>query len=813
MSSPVSSPVSSRSSRHSRYGLRGLSLLAISTTLMLAACDGADGRKVEFMERGNQLYAQQNYEKARLEYKNVLQIDPKNIEALYQLGQLDEMAQNWRAAAANYQRVIDLDATNVAARVRMGRLYLLSGVADKALVLADEALAKEPGNADALTLKAGVLAKQQKLDEAMVIARQVLEKSPGHIEATIMLAGLERVQGHPEEALALLQRGVASDPKHIGIKFVMAEILGQQGDIAQGAQLLRDVIALKPDDLSHRLRLAAYLEAGKDYPQAQLVLREAVAKDDEQARARLALVNFLHQHGTPEQAATQLQAFIGKDPKAYALQFAFAAERERAGQSKDAINIYRDVISRAAEEPAGLTARSRLARLLAVEGNTKEAEQLLAEVLEKNSNDSEALLIHAGLALTKHDAAAAVVDLRNVLRDQPDNHQALKLLAQAHMLNNELGLAEETLKKAAALLPKDTSVKLGLAELLMRQGKLDDARTLVAEALAADATQPQALEAMFKLQMARKEWPAAQATVATLLKAHPQLPQGDYYGGMVLEAQGKKAAAIAAYRKALDKAPEAIEPLAAIVKTHLSQRQTKEALAALESALKRTPNNFVAQNLRGEVLLLEGNAAEAEKAFVTAIEINPKFPATYRNLGSARLARNDAAGAHKAYEDGLKQLPDNEMLIYSMAALDEREGQFDRAIGRYEEFMKRKPDSVMAKNNLAMLLVTHRSDQESLNKARDLVLTLANSDEPAYLDTVGWVHYRRGEVEQALATLERALKKAPSSALIHYHIGMAYYSKGNKANALQHLEEALAAKAAFQGVDEARATLNKLKSS
>lgn len=797
----------------SHHALGRLSLIAISTTLMLAACDSPDGRKVEFMERGNKLYAEQNYEKARLEYRNVLQIDPKNIEALYQLGQLDEMGQNWRAAAANYQRVIDLDAANVAARVRMGRLYLLSGVVDKALELADEALAKEPGNADAMTLKAGVLAKQQKLDEAAALARQVLEKSPGHIEATIMLAGLERVQGRPEAALALLKQGMASDPKHLGIKFVMAEILGQQGDIAQGAQVLRDVIALKPDELSHRLRLASYLESGKDYQQAESVLREAVAKDDEQSRARLALVNFIHLHRTPEQASAQLQEFISKDPKAYGLQFAFAAERERAGQSKEAISTYRNVISSAAETPAGLTARSRLARLLAVEGNTKEAEQLLAEVLKKNSNDSEALLIHAGLALTKRDAAAAVVDLRNVLRDQPENHQALKLLAQAHVLNNELGLAEETLQKAAALLPKDASVKLGLAELLMRQGKLDDARSQVAEVLAADATQMQALEAMFKLQMAGKEWAAAQTTAATLLKAHPQLPQGDYYSGMVLEAQGKSAAAIAAYRKALDKSPGAIEPLTAIVKAHLSQRQTKEALAVLEGAIKRTPNNFVAQNLRGEVLLLQGNAAEAEKAFTTAIELSPKIPAAYRNLGSARLARNDVAGAQQAYADGVKQLPDNEMLVYSMAALDERQGAFDRAIGRYEEFMKRRPDSVMAKNNLAMLLVNHRSDQGSLDRARDLVLTLAGSSEPAYLDTVGWVHYRRGEVDQALTTLESALKKVPAAPQINYHLGMAHYTKGNRESALSHLEQALAAKAEFQGIEEARATLNKLKSS
>ena len=62
--------------------------------------------------------------------------------------------------------------------------------------------------------------------------------------------------------------------------------------------------------------------------------------------------------------------------------------------------------------------------------------------------------------------------------------------------------------------------------------------------------------------------------------------------------------------------------------------------------------------------------------------------------------------SQQAYEAGLKQLPDNEMLLYSMAALDERQGQFDRAIGRYEEFMKRKPDSAMARHRIEKVTAT-----------------------------------------------------------------------------------------------------------
>lgn len=799
---------------YSNNGARGLWIAAaIGATAMLAACSNADGRKAEFMQRGNQFYAQENYDKARLEYKNVLQIDPKHVEALYQLGLLEELAQNWRAAAGDFQRVIELDEKNVKARVHLGKLYLLSGAPDKALELADEALKINGNDADVLMLKAGVLAKQQQRDEAEAMAQQALALNPSHAEATILLAGLERVNGNPKQALELLQQGISVNPKHLGLKFVMAEILGEQGNFAQGAQVLRDVIALKPEVLSHRLRLASYLEAGKDYTQAEAVLREAVTRDDEQAQARLALVNFIHAHGAAEQAAKQLQNFIAKDPKAYGLQFSYAGERERAGKANEAMETYRAVIASADETPAGLIARARLARLLALEGKNTEAEGLIAEVLKKNATDGEALMVRAGLFLTKRDAASAVVDLRNLLRDQPDHVQALKVLAQAHALNKEEDLAVETLHKAVALVPDDIGVRLSLAELLARQSKIDEAKPQIEHILKRDANQAQALEAMFKLQLAAKDWSAALATATKFGKAYPEQARGDYFTGVALEAQGKVPAAIASYRKAINKRPNAVEPLTAIVKAYLSQRQLREGLSVLDETLKRDPRNFVAQNLRGEVLLLAGNSADAEESFSAAIELNPKVPTAYRNLGSARLARNDVAGAVKAYETGLKQIPDNDMLMYSIAAVDERQGRHDRAIARYEELLKRKPQSELAKNNLAMLLVTHRNDHDSLNRARDLVQELGASDEPAYLDTVGWVHYRRGEVDQAVSVLEQALQKVPSAPLIHYHLGMAYFTKGNVESAQQHLEKALETKAQFDGINDARATLNKLKNS
>jgi Flp pilus assembly protein TadD len=113
-------------------------------------------------------------------------------------------------------------------------------------------------------------------------------------------------------------------------------------------------------------------------------------------------------------------------------------------------------------------------------------------------------------------------------------------------------------------------------------------------------------------------------------------------------------------------------------------------------------------------------------------------------------------------------------------------------------------------NNLAMLLVDQREDPRSLDRAAELVYRLSTSQHPALLDTIGWVQYRRGELDTALWNLQRAVKKAPEAAAMHYHLGMAYYKKGDAASARSHLEKALASKDPFIGLKEAKTTLSEI---
>src|SRR6516162_2294143 len=90
--------------------------VACCVLLALAGCGGAEARKAAHLEKGREFYAAGNYEKARIEFRNALQIAPNDVEARYQNGLVDERLGNPREAAQFYQGTLDINPDDVRAR-------------------------------------------------------------------------------------------------------------------------------------------------------------------------------------------------------------------------------------------------------------------------------------------------------------------------------------------------------------------------------------------------------------------------------------------------------------------------------------------------------------------------------------------------------------------------------------------------------------------------------------------------------------------------------------------------------------------------
>jgi tetratricopeptide (TPR) repeat protein len=413
--------------------------------------------------------------------------------------------------------------------------------------------------------------------------------------------------------------------------------------------------------------------------------------------------------------------------------------------------------------------------------------------------------------LQKLDAAPAIADLRAVLRDQPDSVAALRQLASAHLLNGEPDLAVEALQKAAEAAPQDPAVHVALAELLAKQGQKAKAHEQLDVVLKNSPENLGALDILYKLQMSDADYAEAVQSAQRIKTQRPGL--GEYYLGLVSQAQKKNGEAISHFEAALNKAPGAADALSALVKARLAQGQTAEAEQRLRKELARSSANFAAQNMLGEVLLLEKKTDAAIAALREAQRLDPSRATPYRNLAVAHMSKGERDAAVAVLQKGISATGHDPELVFALASYQGNQGKSDQAIALYEEALKARPREPLFMNNLAMMLASYRQDKADINRAVELGERLKDKNNPAYLDTLGWAYYRRGDMAAAVSVLEAASRQAPDSALLSYHLGMVYYQKGDHAAARRYLEKAVTAKQPYLGMDEAKATLARLPAS
>jgi tetratricopeptide (TPR) repeat protein len=135
--------------------------------------------------------------------------------------------------------------------------------------------------------------------------------------------------------------------------------------------------------------------------------------------------------------------------------------------------------------------------------------------------------------------------------------------------------------------------------------------------------------------------------------------------------------------------------------------------------------------------------------------------------------------------------PDSSALRIVLAGALELKGDYEGAIAEYESILKQEPGSVVVANNLASLLTDRRTDRTSHERAYNLALSLRKSQVPHFKDTLGWIHYQRGEHKAALALLEEATTELPNLPLVRYHLAMNYIALSESAKAEDHLKKAL----------------------
>ncbi len=778
----------------------------------LIACGSAEERKAKYFQQGKELFQEGRYEKALLAFKNVLQIDPKDIESRYQLAETLSKQGEIRKAFAQYRSIVSIDETHVMSRVRVGQLFLMGRNFEEAEKMLKEAISLAPNDNEVLVFQATVNLVKNNIEEAVNSIEKVLQQDPNSSSAIVMRAAIHTKKGEIKQAVERLKQGIINAPNNEEMHLMLAKLYHKQELKTEAESELNKLIEIKPDSLLNYKRLVEFYLLDKQVSKAENVLRNAVKQMPNDEKAPLYLIDFLAQKYNVDKAIDELAKLIEQSPEAYALRFKLAALQLGKKDLVASEATLNKIVELDRLGASGIKARNGLARLYASTKRVDEAKELIKIVLAENPRDAEALTLRGRFALVDKDVNGAIADFRSALVGQPNNVKLLKLLSSAQVANNDMVLAIENMQKVVSIAPNDMAARLGVVDLLFRSGKQLQAEADILAILKQDPKNKKTLDYLFKVRMFQKDWGKAQEVSEQIRTVGEDPAKGYYLSGRAYQAEKKWQKSIDAFKQVLSIKPGFVEPLTQMVKSYLLLDEPENALSYLKSVIENQKEHFVAYNLMGEVFLRNKKLVDAEKAFRQAIEIKPEWFSAHRNLALLTLINKDKVAAIGILQNGIEKTKGSIGLVDLLASIYKKDGANDKIIALYEQAYLQHPNSIVVINNLASFLSEYGGTQEALDRAEKIAMPLQKSTNPNVLDTAGWIAFKQGNYEKAKKILESSIELGAIAAEISYHMGMVYYKLGDSNSAQTHLEKALLNSPNYKGIEQAKDVLQSIKS-
>lgn len=791
-----------------------LLLIAVAAaTVLLAACGSPEERAADYLQKAQQLYDEEDYTTARIEALNAAQIQPRNAEVRYLLAQIEEQEQNFRQAIGHLHVAVDADENHLPSRLKLGNYYILAKAIDEAEAQATAAEAIAPDNAEVMLLRARVLYLREDVDGAMAKIEAALAADPEFVDATMFKAGVLVSRQDFDPALALVEQAIAAatgeDAQRLRqFRIILLRSAGRNSDVETE---LKAMIADYPDEESYAVTLAQLYMADDKIDEAEAILRGIVDAKPDDPNRRIDFARFMLRQRGPEAAEAALAEFVAELPESMELKLAQGRFYESQDQREQAYEIYDGIAQGEPTGENGLAARNRMVAIKVRNNELDAAKAMIAEILEAEPDNADALLVRAAFSFTDRDYDAAVANLRTVLRSDEQSTRALLLLARSHVGAQNLELAQDAYRRLIEIQPDHPTASNELAELLARSGDASQAEEVLRRKLEVSPDDRRTASNLVEALLLQGETDAAEEEARILAEMGDPSGLAEFQLGRVMQAKQSPDEAIEAYKQALEKNPKASRALQGLTQALVQQGRAAEAIDYLNDYIAEYPDESSAMLLLGAVHGGQNDKDAAAEQFEKVIELQPQANRAYASLAS--LYPDDQEKRIRIYERGRSANPTDATLGLLLAGEYERKQDWEKAIQVYESLVEADANNNLAVNNLAALLLDQRTAVADHQRALELARRFADSEQPALVDTLGWAYYRTGDYASAVRYLEVANAGAQQIPVLRYHLGMAHMKNNNPVRAREELEKALElAQADFVGIDEARAALDELKS-
>ena len=762
------------------------SLISALLLVSLSGCGSSSESAADFIESGKALLAEGKVEKASLEFRNAIQIDPTKSEPFYQLALLDEKSQSWKGMYANLKTAEQLDPTHKEVSIKLGQMYLLSGNYDEANARVKKVLDVEDNHIGALILRASVNMRQQNFDAASVDIEKVLAMDEANIEALSVKAIIYKEQGKTDQALSVLEDALAKEADNLSLIAMKLAIYESRKDYDAVEEIYRELLIKKPDELVLVKSYARLLNFRGKYGAAKRVVEQFAIAHPQDKEAKLLLLALI-QTKDPKAAIALLDKYIVEEPEEYDLRFAKVSIQLKQDQVQEALATLHAIVEQDPEGNNGRKAKMILANYAYRIGELDEVRETTDQVLAVAPEDEDALLLSSKLNLLDNNVDGAITKLRVILRNNPESVRALVLLGKAYIDNNSIQLAEDNFRQALDIDSGNVPSALFVAQRLMGSDNIERADEVITTALISSPDDQSLLQALAQVKLAKGDWAGSESVVDSLKKSDESSLMALYLDGRILQGQGKYLEAIEKYKVVLSENGAMFVALEQLAFSYLKLDQGEELIDYLTGFTDKNQESIPAYQMLAELYIKQKKWNKAILIVNSGLENEPKWQSGYLLLANVHQSQDQTELAIAAYKRGLKALPESNALALPLASYYESMGDYGQAKSIYEEVLSRDPDIEVVINNLASLLTDQFKTEANLQKAVALTTRFANSVEPYFLDTHAWALAEFGELDGAKVLLERVIVKAPDVAIFNYHLGSVHMKLNDPVSAKKYL--------------------------
>lgn len=370
--------------------------------------------------------------------------------------------------------------------------------------------------------------------------------------------------------------------------------------------------------------------------------------------------------------------------------------------------------------------------------------------------DPAARFAYARLAAFYKKNDLALTELAPLLEGDPHNEDYLVLKAD---ILQRMDRAEEGLKLIAkAAKRKDASGELRFTygKLLGDSGDTEKAQEVFDELHAETPTNRDVLFALGLLALENKNGQEAKSYFSQLLKQGDPTQQAAYFMGLSERMNGNLDAALVWFA----------------------------SVPVNSNRFDNAQNNYI------NILLERGELGKAREHLAAMRKDLPEQALQYYLFEASLLREADKSqAAFKLLSDAMRQYPQSEELRYSRAMMAESINKLDVLESDLRWIIKKDPDNAQALNALGYTLADRTDRHQEALELIQRALELKPGD-PFYLDSLGWVYYRLGELDKAEKFLREAMEAQPDTEFIA-HLGEVLWEQGKKDEAMTVWQQGL----------------------